>query len=229
MSSCGEGDRVARAPRDKRPIVSYDVTTITTHHGGMTHDFHGNHERAEDAGHGRLQKNSTQSWHQRADVRRQDSKTSRRYRSGSRRTTSSRSICTIPAIYDAQYLAGLIADEAKMTKKDLKSWLAKANCVAISGSTVAWVAAESKHGWDLAMEWIESKKRTSWLRRLEDALRASSSINRMTPISTSPRLKKLLERVEKTIHEQPNHVRYGDERLRHRRRLLCEGTHRRRR
>src|SRR5918994_162956 len=38
--------------------------------------------------------------------------------------------------YDAQYLAGLIADESKMTKKDLKHWLAKANCDALYGSTV---------------------------------------------------------------------------------------------
>src|SRR5688572_15937162 len=60
-------------------------------------------------------------------------------------------------IYDAMYLAGLIADEAKMTKKDLREWLAKANCDALCGSTVAWVTAESGHGWDLALEWIESK------------------------------------------------------------------------
>ena len=32
-------------------------------------------------------------------------------------------------VYDAQYLAGLIADDAKMTKKDLRQWLAKANCL----------------------------------------------------------------------------------------------------
>src|ERR671919_696233 len=38
--------------------------------------------------------------------------------------------------YDAQYLAGLIADDAKMTKKDLRQWLKKANCIALCGSTV---------------------------------------------------------------------------------------------
>src|SRR5207247_407675 len=61
------------------------------------------------------------------------------------------------AIYDAMYLAGLIADESKMTKADLRHWLAKANCTAICGSAVAWVAAESKHGRELGLEWIESK------------------------------------------------------------------------
>src|SRR5260370_29944387 len=40
-------------------------------------------------------------------------------------------------IYDAQYLAGLIADETKMTKKDLRRWLATANCLALCGTTVA--------------------------------------------------------------------------------------------
>src|SRR5215831_12535520 len=31
-------------------------------------------------------------------------------------------------IYDARYLAGLIADDARMTKKDLRHWVEKANC-----------------------------------------------------------------------------------------------------
>ena len=31
-------------------------------------------------------------------------------------------------------------------------------CHALCGSTVSWVAAESRYGWDLALEWIESKK-----------------------------------------------------------------------
>src|SRR3954453_957288 len=54
-------------------------------------------------------------------------------------------------VYDAQYLAGLIADESKMTKKDLAQWLAKCNSTAICGFAVAWVAAESKHGRELAL------------------------------------------------------------------------------
>src|SRR5438552_15202144 len=61
-------------------------------------------------------------------------------------------------IYDAMYLAGLIADDRKMTKKDLQHWVDQATCPALCGFTVAWVAAESLHGWDLARDWIESKK-----------------------------------------------------------------------
>src|SRR5688500_17278857 len=69
-------------------------------------------------------------------------------------------------IYDAQHLAGLMADETKMTKKDLKQWLAKANCAALCGSVVAAVAAEGAHGWQLPQEWIDSKNentaQTGW-------------------------------------------------------------------
>src|SRR6187402_2126649 len=43
--------------------------------------------------------------------------------------------------YDAMYLAGLIADEARMTKRDLHDWLAKAYCGALASVPVAWVAA----------------------------------------------------------------------------------------
>src|SRR5271168_5153377 len=53
-------------------------------------------------------------------------------------------------IYDAMYLAGLIADDSKMTKKDLRRWLEKANCPTLTEYTVPWVAAESEHGRELA-------------------------------------------------------------------------------
>jgi 3-methyladenine DNA glycosylase AlkD len=108
--------------------------------------------------------------------------------------------------YDAQYLAGLIADEAKMTKKDLQNWLAKGNCPAVCSSTVAAVAAESKHGWDLAREWIDSKKE-------ETAAAGWHTLTFLVGIKDDAELdlaelKKLLQRVEKTIHEAPNNVRY---------------------
>src|SRR5688572_5001190 len=43
--------------------------------------------------------------------------------------------------YDAMYLAGLVADDARMTKGDLQSWANKAYAAAIPGTTVASVAA----------------------------------------------------------------------------------------
>src|SRR6188474_694245 len=60
--------------------------------------------------------------------------------------------------YDAMYLAGLIADDARMTKKDLQRWVANATHGGIASFTVAWVTAGSSHGWELALEWIDSKK-----------------------------------------------------------------------
>src|SRR5438874_4959467 len=53
-------------------------------------------------------------------------------------------------IYDAMYLAGLIADDSKMTKIDLQRWVEKANSAMHCEYTVAWVAAESPHGYPLA-------------------------------------------------------------------------------
>src|SRR3954465_6723268 len=52
-------------------------------------------------------------------------------------------------IYDAMYLAGLIADESKMTKEDLRGWLKKATCGALTAYTVPWVASESPYGREL--------------------------------------------------------------------------------
>jgi len=61
-------------------------------------------------------------------------------------------------ISDAQYLAGLIADETKMTTKDLQHWAETASWHQLSEYTVAWIAAESEHGWELGLKWIDSKK-----------------------------------------------------------------------
>ncbi len=109
-------------------------------------------------------------------------------------------------VYDAMYLAGLIADDAKMTKKDLKHWVENASCTALSQYTVAWVAAGSRYGQEMALEWIDSKKpdvaTAGWA-----TLSSLVSIKEDTELDL-PLLKKLLGRVGKTIHQQPNFVRY---------------------
>ena len=61
-------------------------------------------------------------------------------------------------IPDAQYLAGLVADETKMTKKDLQHWAETASWHQINEYTVAWIAAESDPGWELGVKWINSNK-----------------------------------------------------------------------
>jgi len=59
---------------------------------------------------------------------------------------------------DAMYLAGLIADEEKVTKGQLNQWMKEASWGLIANSAVAALAAESKHALALAETWIASKK-----------------------------------------------------------------------
>src|ERR1700692_2030596 len=51
---------------------------------------------------------------------------------------------------DAMYLAGLIADDEKMTKSDLQTWVKQAVSQNISEYTVPWVSSGSTHGFELA-------------------------------------------------------------------------------
>jgi len=108
-------------------------------------------------------------------------------------------------VYDAMYLAGLIADDARMTKKDLQRWVDNANGSTLCGSTVAWVAAGSSHGREIALKWIESKKEpvavAGW-----HTLASLVSIKNDADLDLAE-LKQLLGRAEKTIHAQPDGVR----------------------
>jgi hypothetical protein len=109
--------------------------------------------------------------------------------------------------YDAMYLAGLIADDARMTKKDLQNWVEKSDSGALSGYTVPWVAAGSAHGWEMALKWIESPKshiaESGWstLANLV-ALKDDSALD-------LPKLKQLIERVQKTVRQAPDAARYA--------------------
>lgn len=109
-------------------------------------------------------------------------------------------------VYDAMYLAGLIADDPRMTKKDLQRWVEKANCASLSEFTVPWVAAEGNHGFELARKWIDSKKEgiasAGW-----NTLSGLVSLKDDSELDLDE-LKQLLQRVEKSIHQQPNRVRY---------------------
>jgi hypothetical protein len=103
------------------------------------------------------------------------------------------------------YLAGLIADETKMTKADLEKWLDGAYWYMISEFTVPWVASEGPHGWELALKWIESKDEKT-------AAAGWSTLSNLVAIKPDEELdfgkyQELLDRVRKTIHQQPNFVR----------------------
>jgi 3-methyladenine DNA glycosylase AlkD len=110
-------------------------------------------------------------------------------------------------IYDAMYLAGLIADDQKMTKKDLQRWVENATSEALCSYTVPWVATEGRFGWELGLKWIESKKPSvaaaGWSTLVGlVAMKDDSELDLAA-------LKKLLQRVEASVHEAPNRVRYA--------------------
>jgi 3-methyladenine DNA glycosylase AlkD len=108
--------------------------------------------------------------------------------------------------YDAMYLAGLIADDERMTKQDLRGWARKAYCRALSGVTVAWVAAGSKHGWELGLEWIDSREEliacAGWA-----TLACIVSIKEDASLDLA-HLERLLHRMQKDMPEAANGVRY---------------------
>jgi len=109
--------------------------------------------------------------------------------------------------YDAMYLAGLIADDTRMTKKDLQRWVGKAYAGSLPGATVPWVAAGSPHGRELALEWIESAKplvATAGWTTLSSlvAMKDDAELD-------LAELKRLLSRAQKSIHKAPDTVRYA--------------------
>jgi 3-methyladenine DNA glycosylase AlkD len=107
---------------------------------------------------------------------------------------------------DAMYLAGLIADENKITKAHLQKWVDQADWGMLAEYTVPWVAAESPFGWELGLKWIESKKEmvatAGWA-----ALANVVSLKPDEELDIKA-LEGLLARVKKEIHSAPNRVRY---------------------
>jgi 3-methyladenine DNA glycosylase AlkD len=108
--------------------------------------------------------------------------------------------------YDAMYLAGLIADDARMTKTDLQRWVNNAYAASLPGTTVPSVAAGSPHGWTMALKWIASQKKhiaaAGWA-----TLSCLVSVEDDKDLDLTE-LKRLLQAVEKSIHEKPDVVRY---------------------
>jgi 3-methyladenine DNA glycosylase AlkD len=107
---------------------------------------------------------------------------------------------------DAMYLAGLIADEKQITKAQLQEWADNAYWYMISEYTLAWVAAESPFGHELALEWIDSNNQ-------QIASAGWSTLSSLSSIMDDEDLNielysKLLKRVEDTIQDSKNRVRY---------------------
>jgi 3-methyladenine DNA glycosylase AlkD len=107
---------------------------------------------------------------------------------------------------DAMYLAGLIADEKRVTKEELQEWVKGAYWYMLSEYTVPWLAAESRYGWELAMEWITSK---------DEMIAAAGWSTLSSLVSLMPdeeldqqRLAEGLDHVRDHIHVSQNRVRY---------------------
>lgn len=109
-------------------------------------------------------------------------------------------------IADAMYLAGLIADDARMTRKDLQKWVENATWGMVAEFTVPWVASASPYGREMALKWIESRSEAI-------ASAGWQTYSSMVAIKEDADLdlaeiKSLLQRVAKSIHQQPNRVKY---------------------
>ena len=107
---------------------------------------------------------------------------------------------------DAMYLAGLIADDEKMTKADLQTWVEMAVSNNISEYTVPWVAAEGNVGFEMGLMWIDSPVEyitaAGWstLGNIA-ALKPDNELDKLA-------LKALLQRVVNNIHSAANRVKY---------------------
>lgn len=107
---------------------------------------------------------------------------------------------------DAMYLAGLIADEKKISEADLQNWAENAYWYMISEYTVPWITAESQFGFEMGMKWIDAEEEmiatAGW-----STLASLASIKADEDLDIDT-YSKLLDRVERDIHNAQNRVRY---------------------
>lgn len=108
---------------------------------------------------------------------------------------------------DAMYLAGLIADETRISREELERWVRGAYWYMLAEATVAWVAAESNHGFACARAWIDDPA---------EMVAAAGWATWSSLLSIRPNeefddaeLAALLDRVRRTIHGEQNRVRYA--------------------
>jgi 3-methyladenine DNA glycosylase AlkD len=119
---------------------------------------------------------------------------------------------------DAMYLAGLIADGAKMTKRDLDKWAKNAPWYMISEYTVAWVASENPAAAEIAVKWIKSKT---------PQIAGSGWATYASLVSTRPdaeldlvEIEALLKNVAEHVHTAPGRVAYSMNNF-----VICVGSY----
>jgi hypothetical protein len=93
-----------------------------------------------------------------------------------------------------------------MTKKELQIWVQQAVSYNISEYTVPWVAAGSPFGYELALEWIDSKEEhiaaAGW-----STLSSLMALKPDTELDL-PAIRSLLARIVTDISKAPNRVRH---------------------
>jgi len=107
---------------------------------------------------------------------------------------------------DAMYLAALMADEKTISADLLDAWAQQSTWYMVSEYGVAGVAAESPHGWELGLKWIESDQENvataGWA-----TLGGLVAVKKDADLDV-PALQALLDRVRATIHQSSNRTRY---------------------
>ena len=106
---------------------------------------------------------------------------------------------------DAQYLAGLVIDGAKMTAAQLESWAGTANWNMIAAFPVPWAASENPDGFKLATKWIDSKNDNTAVA----GWKTLAALATIVPDDQLPvkQFSALLDRAAKTISSAPDDVR----------------------
>ena len=110
-------------------------------------------------------------------------------------------------IMDAMYLAGMVADGAKLTREQLDAWAeSTAGLQMISEYTVPWLTVENPHARAFALRWMKSKKE-------HVAAAGWSTYGGLVALKPDQELdlveiQSLLDTVVKQIGKAPNRVRY---------------------
>ena len=119
---------------------------------------------------------------------------------------------------DAMYLAGMIADGAQMTQRQLDQWAKRASWHMIAGTTVPCVASQHPKAIPMALKWIDQRQElvaTAGWATLGAV--ASSVADDQLPLE---QLGSLLDRCIQTIHDSANRVRYAMNSY-----VICVGTY----
>lgn len=107
---------------------------------------------------------------------------------------------------DAMYLAGLLADGSRMTRKQLDDWARTAWWSMLAEYSVPGVAAEHEAAFQIAVKWLKMKSEnracTGW-----NTYTGAMSI-RSDELLDLDEIRALLKRVEDEIANAPNRVRY---------------------